>query len=59
MFLSVVRAHLHAVLILLRTTFHPSIWNAASWEELDRSATLIFRRAPSGSDWRKETGSFW
>jgi hypothetical protein len=49
--LSAVGGHLHANPIFFRTPSHPVSWNVASWPGPSGLAnTLIFSRAPSGSD---------
>jgi hypothetical protein len=56
-FLSAVDGHLHANPIFFRTPSNPVSWNVASWPRPCLSNTLIFSRAPSGSDRRSPTAS--
>src|SRR6266436_713654 len=55
--LSAVGGHLHANPIFFRTLSNPVSWNVASWPRPCVSNTLIFSRAPSGSDRRSPTAS--
>jgi transposase InsO family protein len=55
--LSVVDGHLHANPIFFRTLSNPVSWNIASWPGPCPLNTLIFSRAPSGSDRRSSTAS--
>ena len=56
--LSAVDGHLHANPIFFRTLSNPVSWNVASWPGPCPLNTLIFSRAPSGSDRRSSTASF-
>ena len=55
--LSAVDGHLHANPIFFRTLSNPVSWNIASWPGPCPLSTLIFSRAPSGSDRRSSTAS--
>ena len=55
--LSAVGGHLHASPIFFRTLSNPVSWNVASWLGPRPSNTLIFSRAPSGSDRRSSVAS--
>jgi hypothetical protein len=50
--------HLHGAAILSRTASNPASWNVASWPRPEASSTLIFSRAPSGSDRKNPAESF-
>src|SRR2546421_8733456 len=54
---SAVDGHLHANPIFFRTLSNPVSWNVASWPTPWLSSTLVFSRAPSGSDRRSSTAS--
>ena len=56
--LSAVGGHLHANPSFFRTLSNPVSWNVASWPGPCPLNTLIFSRAPSGSDRRSSTASF-